>query len=112
MCMDVTDVMNLYLTDSCLRLRFELHLRCPQTASSLTCGTLTHPPGRSEAAAWLAPREGAEHLKAPFCSRQAEVHGSIKKKTKRSDMMSGICFQLIQCGELGRDETRLGHAVV
>lgn len=60
-------------------------------------------------AAWLASKAAAKHFKAPFCRRQAEVHGSIRKKTKRNDMMSGTFFKLIQCGELGRDETQLGH---
>lgn len=67
--------------------------------------------GEMRKAAWLASKEGAEHFNAPFCGRQAEVHGNIKKETKRSDV-SEMCFKLIQCREWDRDDVRLGHGSV
>lgn len=67
--------------------------------------------GEMRQAAWLASKEGAEHFNAPFCRRQAEVRGNIKKETRRNDM-SETCFKLIQCGEWDRDDVRLGHGLV
>lgn len=84
-------------TDSCLRLTLGLYSRYQQTASPAACRTLT---GSWKHASPQKKERSAGRLH--FARRQAEVHASIKKKTKRN-MVSETCFSVGSVADLKKD---------
>lgn len=84
-------------TDSCLRLTLGLYLRCQQTASPAACRTLTGSWKRA-----LPQKKTRSAGRLHFARRQAEVHASIKKKTKRN-MVSETCCSVGSVAEMKQD---------